>query len=117
MEGCVFCMIVGGEIPSRKVYEDDRVYAFDDITPQAPIHVLIVPKEHHSDLADDVSVELMGRIFSSVPEIARIKGLDDAGYRVVVNNGEDAGQTVGHLHVHVLGGRRMSHGMVEFAGE
>lgn len=117
MEACIFCMIVRGEIPSQRVYEDDWVIAFDDITPQAPVHTLVVPKEHHEHMGDAVGLELMGRIFSAVPEVARIKGVDESGYRLVVNNGPDAGQTVGHLHLHIMGGKKMSHGMVSFRGD
>lgn len=117
MEGCVFCMIGSGELACRKVYEDDWVIAFDDIAPQAPVHTLIVPKLHHRDLGDNVPGDLMCRLFAVIPEVSRIKGVDVTGYRVIVNNGLDAKQTVQHLHVHILGGKPMSHGMVHFGDD
>lgn len=114
-ESCIFCRIGRGEIATSVVFEDDRVVAFDDIMPQAPVHVLVVPRDHYADLGDSVPVDLAGHVFSTVvPRVARIKGMSDSGYRAIVNNGPDAGQTVHHLHVHVLGGRPMSHGMVRF---
>lgn len=117
MEDCIFCMIGRGEIPAKVVFENDDVVAFDDISPQAPVHTLIVPKRHFADMGDGLSDQDFAAIFSAVPEVARIKGLDQSGYRVIVNNGSDANQTVKHLHVHVMGGRAMAHGMVVFAGE
>lgn len=114
---CIFCKIASGEIPCRKVYEDDAVLAFDDITPQAPVHVLIIPKRHFDHLSDDVPADVLARLFAAVPEVARIKCVDGPGYRVIVNTGDDANQTVRHLHVHVMGGRKMSHGMVVFGDE
>ena len=115
MSDCVFCMIAEGKMPAKMVYEDDHIIAFDDIMPQAPVHTLIVPREHHADLADDVSEELMGKILSAVPKVAELKGVDESGYRVIVNNGRDASQSVGHLHVHLFGGKPMSHGMVRLS--
>jgi histidine triad (HIT) family protein len=105
---CLFCKIVEGEIPSAKVYEDELCYAFGDIHPQAPVHVLIVPREHIGSLAEAVEDHraLLGHLLWVAAQIARSKGLDK-GYRVVLNNGDDGGQTVDHLHVHVLGGRAM----------
>lgn len=104
---CLFCKIIAGEIPSGKVYEDDVCYAFNDISPQAPTHVLIVPRKHVDSLdkaaADDT--ELLGRLMLAAAEIAREKGFAEDGYRVVVNTNGDGGQTVFHLHVHLLGGR------------
>ena len=117
MDDCIFCKIVSGDIPATVVYENDRVLAFDDISPQAPVHTLVIPKAHHEDLADDVDDETLAAIFTAVPEVARIKGVSDSGYRVIVNNGRDANQLVAHLHVHVLGGKTMAHGMVTFADE
>lgn len=114
MSDCVFCMIARGEIPARVVYSDDLVIAFDDIAPQAPVHTLVVPKQHYERLSPDVPSEVMCALFSAVPKVAAAKGVAESGYRVIVNNGPDAMQTVGHLHVHVIGGRRMSHGMVHF---
>lgn len=117
MENCIFCMIAEGTVPARNVYEDEYVLAFDDIAPQAPVHTLIIPKKHYTNMSDDVSLAELGSLFAAVPKIAELKGLTGSGYRVIVNNGRDANQTVGHLHVHVMGGRTMSHGMVVFDGE
>jgi histidine triad (HIT) family protein len=107
-QDCLFCKIAHGEIPSKKVYEDDYVYAFDDINPLMPVHTLIVPKVHYDHIGDDVPDELMGHIFNTVPKIAHLKGIEESGYRVMVNTGDDACQSVHHLHVHVLGGGKMT---------
>jgi histidine triad (HIT) family protein len=106
---CLFCKIVGGEIPSTAVYQDDLTYAFADISPKAPVHVLIVPREHIGSLAeaDKDKRALLGHLLWTAAEIAREKGLAN-GYRVVVNTGEHGGQTVDHLHLHLLGGRMMT---------
>jgi histidine triad (HIT) family protein len=106
---CLFCKIASGEIPSTPVYQDERVYAFADINPKAPVHMLIVPREHISSLAETTPEQnaLLGHLFSVAAEIARKNGLSK-GYRVVVNTGEDGGQTVDHLHLHLLGGRRLT---------
>ncbi len=117
MADCIFCKIVAGEIPSTIVWEDDRVIAFDDIAPQAPVHTLVIPREHHADLSDRMGADLLGALFAAVPKVAEVKGVADSGYRVIVNNGADAGQLVGHVHVHVLGGRRMVPGMLRFEDE
>ena len=106
MSDCLFCKIIAGEIPSAKVYEDDSVYAFRDIAPMAPVHVLVVPKAHIPS-ADGVSAEnsaYVARIFEVIPKIAAAEGLIN-GYRVITNCGEDACQTVKHLHFHILGGK------------
>ena len=106
MNDCLFCKIVKGEIPSQKVYEDDMVYAFNDIAPAAPVHVLIIPKEHITSAADinaDNS-KVGAHIFEVAAKIAEEKGLSD-GFRVVTNCGDSAGQTVKHLHFHLLSGR------------
>ena len=109
MTNCLFCKIVAGDIPSTKVYEDDRILAFRDIAPQAPTHILVVPKEHIADCngvnADNSAV--VAHIFSVIPRIAKAEGLEN-GYRVVSNCGEDAGQTVQHLHFHILGGKKLA---------
>ena len=105
---CLFCKIIAGEIPSNKVYEDDLVFAFRDIAPQAPTHILVVPKTH-MDSVDAVTGEnsaVIARIFEVIPQIAREEGLEN-GYRVVSNCGEHAGQTVHHLHFHILGGKQL----------
>lgn len=114
-QDCVFCRIVAGELPARKVYEDDAVVAFHDIRPQSPVHVLVVPREHIGgvgELRDGEHRELAGRLLTTVPRVAdAVGGLED-GYRLIVNNGPAGGQTVPHLHIHVLGGRRFGEGMV-----
>lgn len=104
---CLFCKIVAGNIPSSKVYEDDDLFAFDDITPQAPTHILIVPRKHIDSLdkAAAGDKELLGKLMLAAADIAREKGFADDGYRVVINTNENGGQTVFHLHVHLLGGR------------
>ena len=109
MLNCLFCKIIGGDIPSAKVYEDDSIYAFRDINPQAPVHILVVPKQHIQD-ANGVNAENSGvvaHIFEVIPQIAAAQGLT-GGYRVVSNCGPDAGQTVQHLHFHILGGKTLS---------
>lgn len=106
---CLFCKIIAGEIPSKKIYEDDRVLAFYDIAPQAPVHFLVIPKAHIKD-ADGVNEEneaVIGQIFTVIAKVAKELGLS-GGYRVVTNCGKDAMQTVDHLHFHVLGGRLLS---------
>ena len=106
---CIFCKIIAGDIPSAKVYEDELVYAFRDINPQMPTHVLVVPKEHIASVAElnpDNSV-YAAKCLEAVAKIAKQEGLDN-GYRVVSNIGDDAGQTVHHLHFHILGGGRMA---------
>ena len=104
---CLFCKIVAGDIPSSTVYEDDECFAFDDITPQAPTHILIVPKRHIDslDTTDSGDRDLIGHLVLTAASIAREKGFAKNGYRVVVNTNADGGQTVFHLHVHLLGGR------------
>jgi histidine triad (HIT) family protein len=106
---CLFCKIAEGTVPAKAVFQDDRVYAFADIHPQAPVHVLIVPREHIASLheADETHRELLGHMLGVAAEIARQKGLGK-GYRVVANIGPDGGQTVDHLHLHLLGGRAMT---------
>ncbi|GAC1415676.1 MAG: histidine triad nucleotide-binding protein [Acidobacteriaceae bacterium] len=105
---CIFCRIVSGAIPAKRLYEDDEVLAFPDAHPQAPTHVLLVPKQHIGSLGyTQVShAALLGHLLAQAAEMARSAGLD-GGYRVVVNTGRDGGQTVDHLHVHLLGGRAM----------
>ncbi len=112
MSDCIFCMIASGEIPSAHVYADDDVIAFDDIAPQAPVHTLIVPREHYRSLDDGVPDELLLALLRAVPRVAEAKGVASSGYRVIINTGDDAGQTVHHLHVHVIGGRSLGEGMV-----
>ena len=106
---CLFCSIIEGSIPSTKVYEDEQVFAFRDINPQAPTHILVVPKVHMADMNDVTGQNsgVVAHIFEVIPEIARQEGLS-GGYRVVSNCGADAGQTVQHLHFHILGGKTLS---------
>lgn len=104
-QDCIFCKIVSGEIPSTRVYEDDTVVAFNDLTPQAPVHVLVVPKVHVDSLDKASDPESLGRLLTAAAEIARRDGFADSGYRVVINTNADGGQTIFHLHVHLLAGR------------
>ena len=109
MENCIFCKIIAGDIPSTKVYEDELVYAFWDINPQAPTHILVIPKAHIGSV-NEITAENSGvvsHIFQVIPQIAAAEGLT-GGYRVVSNCGADAGQTVFHLHFHILGGKALS---------
>jgi len=108
MEGCIFCMIVAGDIPCAKVYEDEAVLAFEDLNPQMPVHTLVVPKKHYSNIADDIPDIEMGQLFNAAAKVAQIKGIAESGFRIIVNTGPDAQQTVHHIHVHVLGGSRMN---------
>jgi histidine triad (HIT) family protein len=105
---CIFCKIVDGSIPSTKVYEDDVCIAFNDLTPQAPTHILVIPKQHIDSLAKTEAnhKDTLGHLLLSAAEIAREKGFADDGYRVVINTNVDGGQTVFHLHVHLLAGRQ-----------
>ena len=109
---CLFCKIVAGDIPSSKVYEDDTILAFRDINPQAPVHILVIPKVHIPSL-DGVTPEnsaVLAHIFETIPQIAKEAGLTN-GYRLISNCGPDACQTVPHLHFHILGGRAMTETM------
>jgi histidine triad (HIT) family protein len=108
-ENCIFCKIIDGQISSDKVYDDDHMIAFRDINPQAPTHIVIVPRKHIPYIADmgDSDEPLIGHLIHTATKIAQQEGLDQ-GYRIVVNNGEQAGQTVFHIHFHLLGGRAMS---------
>lgn len=112
MSDCLFCKIVAGEIPSTKVYEDEYTYAFRDINPQAPTHILVVPKQHIGSVAEITAENsaLAAKCLESVARIAEQEGLSK-GYRVISNCGEDGGQTVHHLHFHILGGKKMPDGM------
>ncbi len=110
MSDCLFCKIAAGEIPSKKVYEDDRVLAFYDINPMAKVHVLVIPKAHIDSVAaiTEENADLVAHIFTVIPKIARELGLTEGGFRVVSNCGENAGQSVRHLHFHILGGEQLS---------
>lgn len=105
---CIFCRIVAGEVKSNIVQQDDQVVAIEDLNPQAPVHVLVLPKRHLADIREVDDPDLLFRIFSVANQVADVKGVAAGGYRLVINSGPDAGQTVQHLHVHVLGGRQMS---------
>lgn len=110
MSDCLFCKIAAGEIPSKKVCEDDRVLAFYDINPMAKVHVLVIPKAHIDSVAaiTEENADLVAHIFTVIPKIARELGLTEGGFRVVSNCGENAGQSVRHLHFHILGGEQLS---------
>ncbi|WP_040952639.1 histidine triad nucleotide-binding protein [Gorillibacterium massiliense] len=106
---CIFCKIVNGEIPSKKVYEDDQVYAFHDISPLAPVHVLVIPKKHLSSVLaiGEEDVELIGRLHQAIGKVAKETGVDETGFRIISNTGTHGQQTVPHLHYHVIGGRQL----------
>ena len=106
-DDCIFCKIINNEIPSTKVYEDDTVIAFNDINPLAPIHILVVPKIHIENLMELEDNELLAHLVEVIKKIAIEQGLDKDGFRVVTNNGENAGQVVKHLHFHILGGKKL----------
>lgn len=105
---CLFCAIINGDIPSTKVYEDENVLAFKDINPNAPVHVLVVPKTHIDsvDCVDETNIGAISKVMSAIPKVAKICSLEN-GYRVITNVGEDGGQTVKHIHFHILGGERL----------
>ena len=110
MENCIFCKIIGGQIPSDKVYEDELIFAFRDINPQAPVHILVIPKIHLASM-NEITAEnthVIARIFEKIPQIAKAEGLEENGYRVVSNCGSDGCQSVLHLHFHILGGRKLT---------
>lgn len=109
MNDCLFCKIVNREVPSKAVYENDKVYAFYDINPEAPVHVLIVPKQHiccHNELTAD-NIDIMKDIHLAANEVAKLTGISESGYRLITNCGSDSGQTVFHLHYHIVGGAPM----------
>ncbi|MFC2158606.1 histidine triad nucleotide-binding protein [Acidobacteriota bacterium] len=110
MEDCIFCKIIKGEIPTQTVYEDENIFAFDDINPQAPVHTLVIPKEHFislNEIPEDKS-DLLGHILVKSRQIAEEKGIGETGYRIVLNTARDSGQEVFHIHFHILGGRKMT---------
>ena len=110
MSECLFCKIVARTIPAALVYEDDLVVAFDDVKPQAPTHTLVIPRKHVASIAElqDSDVVLLGRLMLVSNTVAKQKGIADAGYRIVVNSGVHGGQSVFHLHLHILGGRHLA---------
>jgi histidine triad (HIT) family protein len=110
MEDCLFCKIVNKKIPSELIFEDERIVAFNDINPQAPIHILIIPKEHFASLNDvpEEKADILGHILARARQIAQNIGIQESGYRIVLNTERDSGQEVYHIHFHLLGGRRMT---------
>lgn len=110
MENCLFCKIIKGDIPCSKVYEDDKVLAFNDIIPEAPVHVLIIPKEHITSVNEitEENSNIISHIFTVINKIVLELDISESGYRVVNNCGEHGGQTVNHLHFHILGGRSLT---------
>lgn len=110
MGDCIFCKIVNKEIPSTKVYEDDKVLAFKDISPEAPVHIVIVPKEHirSANELNENNASIVAHIFTIINKIAEEQGIKNSGYRIINNCGEHGGQTVNHIHFHLLGGRNLS---------
>lgn len=110
MSDCIFCKIVSGDIPSTKIFEDEQVIAFRDINPQAPTHVLVVPKRHIPGVNEltEANEALVGHVYGVISKLVRELGIDESGYRVVVNSGADGQQSVPHLHFHVLGGRLLA---------
>ena len=107
---CIFCKILNGEIPSKKVYEDEFVYAFHDINPMAPVHIIVIPKVHieSADKIDETNSNYVAKIFEAIPKIAKELGISETGYRVITNIGENGGQTVKHIHFHILGGTKLN---------
>jgi len=110
MSDCIFCKIASGEIPGDVAYENDDVLAFRDLNPQAPTHILVIPRRHIATINDlqDADAELLGKMYLAAKEIAKNEGIDEAGYRTIMNCNAGAGQTVFHIHLHVLGGRQMN---------
>jgi len=112
--GCLFCKLVAKERPSTVVYEDDTVFCFEDINPLAPVHVVVVPKKHVeslNELSENGSFAVMADMYRGAFEVARIKGIDARGFRTVINNGPEGGQIIWHLHLHVLGGKKLGDGL------
>lgn len=107
---CIFCKILNGEIPSIKVYEDEFVYAFHDINPMAPVHVIVIPKIHieSANMIDETNSNYVAKIFEAIPKIVKILDIKHDGYRVITNIGENGGQTVKHIHFHILGGTKLN---------
>lgn len=110
MDDCIFCKIASGEIPCNKVYEDDQVLCFHDLSPQAPVHVLIIPKTHYDSVLqlEEQDAALVGHIMVTINNVAKQLGISESGFRLITNVGKDGGQTVKHMHFHLLGGRAFS---------
>ena len=113
MSDCIFCKIIKGDIPSSKVYEDDKILCFKDIAPMAPVHLLVIPKEHiqSAEFITDDNADVVAYIFSKIPVIAKQVGISESGYRVIKNHGKDARQSVPHLHFHILAGKELPDNM------
>ena len=109
MEDCIFCKIIDGSIPSNKAYEDDKIVAFHDLEPQAPVHVLVIPKQHIccADKIDESNADVIAHIFTKIPEIAKSLGITN-GYRIVTNCGKEGCQSVYHIHFHLMGGKQLN---------
>lgn len=107
MDGCIFCMIANGDIPSEKLYEDDNFIAIRDINPAAPVHVLIIPKQHYSSILELNDNSIIGRMAEIAKKVATELGINDTGFRLAINTGKDAGQSVEHIHMHLLGGKEL----------
>lgn len=112
MVDCIFCKIAQHEIPSDIVYEDEQVVAFRDLDPQAPTHVLVIPKQHYANILDNVPAEVLMAMTRAIKQIVHDEGLEESGFRVIVNTGDGAGQTVHHFHMHVLGGKNLGAGLL-----
>lgn len=110
MKDCIFCKIIKDEIPSEKVYEDENILAFEDINPKAPVHILVIPKQHYASLNEipEDKKEIISALMMTAKTIAEKKKIHEKGYRIVLNTGKDSGQEVKHIHFHLLGGRRMT---------
>ena len=106
---CIFCKIIAGEIPAEILFQDDDVLCFRDVAPQAPTHMLVIPKKHIGSIAEleEADTNIAGKILVTATRMAKEQGISESGYRVVMNCGDEGGQTVGHIHMHVLGGRQM----------
>ena len=109
MENCIFCKILKGEIPAKKVFEDEHTFAFNDINPQAPTHILVIPREHYAGVHEipEECTEILSQVFTTVSNVVTQEGLADKGYRLVINFGKSSAQEVPHIHVHILAGRTM----------
>ena len=112
-DDCLFCKIIKGEIPSTKVYEDESVIAFKDLNPQAPVHILVVPKKHYENVLDvEENDNIISKIYLAINKIAKQEGFEKTGFRVINNCGKDAGQTVMHMHFHVIAGKKLGENII-----
>jgi histidine triad (HIT) family protein len=106
-ENCIFCKIAAGKVPSKMVYQDDLVAVFQDANPLTPVHILVVPKKHYENILDDIPSEVLEAMVHAVSVIVKQTGIDKTGFRLITNTGDDAGQTVHHFHIHIMGGRKL----------